>query len=494
MSESADFFKYGRGYALYSQGMTDVGATGTAATKDSPAITASKAVRDDHMIERDTLLIAKAIGAGMTMREYAALHGRVEDAYRQRANRTITNSGYQEQIWRLSETFLRDHRKQEAQPLHYAPNRDGTGKPVEREPGPHLMPPGTLEPPSPSMAELPPIDFAEFWKETLQRSEVPPEKWEKASKSTSESSAGYESAPATKRKGGVLDQVQAGLDAIGIAEPTPFADGINAGISAVRAVTDRKNAGEHLRNAGISLVSAAVPYIGDLAKFRKYGGVAGSGGSKISNFFSGMFGGGGGRRAGNGDGPGGGTDGQGGGASLGSAVGLLGKFAGSIGNLVKAMPPVGIVLAGVVLGIKGFVHWLENTDRASRKIIEDNRALASLNGGVAGAYARLDNQRLLRQIERGREVSGPLGRLTSAQSRFEGARQDLTQPFAKAMIDIQAVIMEVKTLIVQGIDYIEPISELLQQWYGDEKSLQGSRSAFEFSAKQAAARMRQRKL
>lgn len=84
-----------------------------------------------------------------------------------------------------------------------------------------------------------------------------------------------------KGSGNLLDKLQTGMDAVGVADPTPIVDGINAGISVVRAFTDPKNAGTHLVNAGVSAISM-VPYLGDVAKVFKYGGKAAKAGSEAA--------------------------------------------------------------------------------------------------------------------------------------------------------------------------------------------------------------------
>src|SRR5688500_17287538 len=55
--------------------------------------------------------------------------------------------------------------------------------------------------------------------------------------------------PSPSRASTAMDMVQLGLDAVGAAEPTPFADGTNAAISLFRAfVSDPDRRREHLLN------------------------------------------------------------------------------------------------------------------------------------------------------------------------------------------------------------------------------------------------------
>ena len=66
-----------------------------------------------------------------------------------------------------------------------------------------------------------------------------------------------------------IDVFQLGLDAIGVVEPTPIADGANAAISLFRGfISDPSRRQEHLQNAGIS-AAGIIPYVGDVAKLAK---------------------------------------------------------------------------------------------------------------------------------------------------------------------------------------------------------------------------------
>lgn len=94
-----------------------------------------------------------------------------------------------------------------------------------------------------------------------------------AGAAVSSEAAGVSASRPTGRRGIgtiALDSLQAILDGIGVADPTPTVDLANAAISVVRAVGDPERRGEHLTNAGISAVSA-VPYVGDIAKTAKVG-------------------------------------------------------------------------------------------------------------------------------------------------------------------------------------------------------------------------------
>lgn len=513
---SSDFFEYGRGYALYSQGMTDVGAQKDDASQEELIRSA---------IEHDTLLLANAAGKDLSMSEYANIHDAVASLQRQYLDQKITNATYQEKLWSIPDRIKKARSQKKT--THYTPSRDAkTGEPKARKPDADVasVPIETMRKLSPEMGDMPKTDFKEFWDSVVERAGVDPAQYGSTSAGFAErhdrsgprppgdgdveqrsgappvqlgASSNDPSPPASGgKRGGWLDQLQSGLDAIGIVEPTPFADGINAGISGMRALADPKNAGKHLRNAGISLVSAFVPYVGDAAKLAKYGDKIDPQ-TKAGRMLASLGLGGGGSDGGGGsggDGSGSSGSSSSGGRSDSGAGGLIEGALGAIGNLARAMGPVGFAVAGVVLGLKAFVTWMGKVDEAARKTIEGNRHLAQYSGGLAGSYATLDNQRLLRDIERGQQMTGPLGRLTGAQSANEAARQDLFLPFQKLGVDMQAFFPNISTYAIQIIDYLEPISELLQAWYGEEKDKNLATNAAQYMAREANERMAKRRL
>lgn len=71
-----------------------------------------------------------------------------------------------------------------------------------------------------------------------------------------------------------VDKLQTAMDVAGTIDPTPLVDFANATISLGRAAmtSNPQERGYHMKNALISGVSGAIPYIGDLAKVAKYGG------------------------------------------------------------------------------------------------------------------------------------------------------------------------------------------------------------------------------
>jgi hypothetical protein len=517
--DSSDFFQYGRSYALYMQGMTDVGRQ---ASKDLEGneVDAPEYILNPTAVDRHTLLIAKSIGSDLTLAEFKNVRDSVEFLHRQYAERKITNAIFQEKLWAIPDRVTAD-RKSAPKP-HYKPSRDKKGRPVAKQPDAGSVPLEVMQQPAPGMLDaLEPIDFKQFWQEVVAEangvdpsslgssSAVPPGHGSvpvmagappvigRGGGDSSGPDAG--GSPLGGGRGGFVDQIQAGLDAIGILEPTPFADTLNAGISAIRALRDPENAGTHLKNAGISLVSAFVPYVGDAAKLGKYGLHARN--SRAGQVAAGLFGGLGGH-AGGGWGTGGsGGGGQvppggghGGGVGGSGAGGMLQNIAGGFGNLAQAMGPVGFALAGASLGVKKFIDWLGKVDDASQKLINNNRALAQFDGGLAGSYARLDNERLLRQMDRAHELAGPMGRLTQNQSEYEAAKENLLLPFTKLATELQAIKTQIATYAIMFIDSIEPISEIIEWWYGESKDANQAKNVVDFMARQANERMAKRKL
>lgn len=324
---------------------------------------------------------------------------------------------------------------------------------------------------------------------------------------------------------GWMDKIQMGMDAAGVADPTPIVDGVNAGISLVRAFTDPKRAGEHLMNAGISVVSM-VPYIGDLAKLAKYGGkgakaVAGAAkagdaaamtgkvghrsglADAIGGLLGGM-GGGGGAEGGAASGGGNGGGGSGGGI-FGSLFGdgsedgnqagkMLDGFTDKFMDLAKVFGPAAIAVTAAVGGLKLLVDWLKNVDQTSRKMIEDNRELAKYNGNLAASYAKLDRDRLRRDIEASNDMAGPMRRLTAAQSRYEGAQEDLTRPFKRLSTDIQALKTEFATATLVAINLLTPIGKAIDAFYELQKNSDEVRTAAQALARNSENRAKQRRL
>lgn len=472
---ASDFFKYARGYALHQSGELDVG-------KLSPS---TESERKAASVTRDALQLAKAIGTPLSMGQYRELHDSVEAIHEKYLSRTITEADYQRLLWELPDQF-RTKIRQGAGPQqpHYKPSRDQSGQPTNR---PAPIPAPSTQGITPPIGDMPELNFKDVWAEVLSMAGVKDSPGPQQGPATQPQTHGRpvsssEPPPAQTRRGGFLDSIQAGLDAVGVVEPTPFADSANAGISALRALLDPKNAGTHLKNAGISLISAAVPYIGDAAKLAKYdkGGLRGAsgGGGKggdIADRLLGSFGGGG-------------SGGQGAGVG-----GLLSGATESVSGLAKVMGPAGFAIAGATLGLMKMVEWIGKVDESSKKLVENNRELAMYNGMLAGSYATLDHERLQRTIDRSEAMAGPMSRATEARSNFEQAKQDLIQPFELIKTEIATQFLNLGTLILQGIDYLEHFDWLIEQFYGKSEDEKSAKNVLEFMTQQANERMAKRR-
>ena len=167
-----------------------------------------------------------------------------------------------------------------------------------------------------------------------------------------------------------------------------------------------------------------------------------------------------------------------------------------IGNAAVAFGALSLVVVPVVKGIQALTNWLNEVDQASKKLIEDNRELAKYSGTTAVAYANLDRGRIIRQAELSQDMGGALSRLTGAQDRYESAKQDLTMPFEKLSVDLQAFKTEMATNIIKAIDYLEPISEVIEWFYRkyiEKEDKNEARNAVEFLARETEKNFGQRK-
>lgn len=521
-------------------------------------------------IDRDTLQLAKTIGNDLTLEEFKQLRDQVEEVHNRYKDQSagMTNRAKQEAVWSLPEKLKRSN------PTHFSPLRFKDGTPVDLD---HKDPAGTeaklksvpfsqvehdprlrdawqaaqdghlaalMEAGEGIGADLsaalggvspgPQESLTEPLKKLLQPNEPEqswsgqPVGWYKGPSAPTLQSGVKQEAPApmvkaemleegaaiTQLGGGVLDKIQTGMDVAGVADPTPIIDGVNAAISLGRAVTDPKNAGRHLLNAGISAVSM-FPYVGDLAKLGKYGGkaagaaagagtTAAGGAVRVGNqaggqaggigaFVANMFGGGQGGGQGGGGGLGGLFGGAGGGGQGGGAGGV-GNAMSSLGGIAGILGSIGVAATATVGGLKMLINWLKEVDTTSRKMIEENRELAKYNGSLANAYIRLDAERIQRDIEASNDMAGPLGRLTRAQSRYEGTQEELTRPFRQLSTDIQALKTQVATATLKVVEILVPINRVIELWYEFDKDSGEARSAAQALARNAENRAKQRRL
>lgn len=490
---SSEFFKYGRSYALYMQGMTDVGRQAQK-NADGTESDASQEELRRAAIERDALLLGKAVGSGMSLNEFRDMYDRVELLSNHYRDQKITQKVYQEKLWSIPDIVRRERVAGQKAPPHYAPTRDKHGNPVEsKQMAAEHVPVEQMQRLSPEMANLPKPNMKEFWSnmvaganpdESTGTSAVPPghgsvpvRSGAPPMHSSPQQQPGSVGVPSSgKAPGGFMDSIQASLDAIGVVEPTPFADGTNAAISGFRALTDPENAGKHLKNAAISLVSAAFPYVGDSAKLLKYGKGSGFGslgknggglGSVVNAVFGGAAGGGrgGSRPPRTPTGVGGGGSGGGQENPAGGAADAMDSLAARITDFGQVLGPVGFVVLGATAGIKLFVSWLSKIDATARQAIDTNRELAELNGGVGLAYMQLDAERTLRSIKHAREIAGPLSRLTAAQSRSEEAQQEALMPYKKLKMDMDALFAQGLAITIEQLSKLDAIAGGINMLY-----------------------------
>lgn len=289
-----------------------------------------------------------------------------------------------------------------------------------------------------------------------------------------------------KSEGGLLDKVQMGLDAIGVADPTPITDTANAILSIGRAALDKERRKEHLANAGISLVSGFLPYAGDTAKVAKYGRlgyratkakvasqatktVATSGteavarqeirqtkeevrrfGEPIANAL------------------GGGGAGGGGGGPLyppptpdndrprfgdppiqhqqqserdaraeAEGVGLWDRFNG---KLREGAEKVGGLAVKAYLAIEGL-------SLLNRGVLALNRDLREYSGELAASYAEAEHEQIKRNINRASRVGGALGNLQREQDRFDANMLPL-----RSLLETTA--LQLQTFATRGVNYM----------------------------------------
>lgn len=234
----------------------------------------------------------------------------------------------------------------------------------------------------------------------------------------------------------LVDSAQLGLDAVGVADPTPFTDGLNAAISLGRAfITDPERRNEHLQNAAISTVSM-IPYLGDTAKLLK-GGRAAKTVSRTGDMLttaekqqaraelrSGTETVLGATDSGGGSPPGAPPNSPPGSDEpeekkgsqrwsdvMASGVEKAASFAGEVGK-------AGAKIASLVKGLE-----LLNTG-----VLILNRDLAQYNGKIASSYAQSDVRTMQREIGRGKQLEGPLSSLNESQSELKDNISKVTTP------------------------------------------------------------------
>lgn len=259
-----------------------------------------------------------------------------------------------------------------------------------------------------------------------------------------------------------LDWLQLAMDFGGAIEPTPFTDLANAGVSLARAALDPKNAGRHLMNAGISLVST-IPYAGDIAKIGKgYG----KGGKAVGKAFEGfanskagkaayrMFGES--RNAGLGGTGGSGGSGNGRSGSSGESVGGNGPNGGESNTgstsdwLLETLDKYKYVAAGataLIIGFRQLNQWVIKTAESGQALIESQRELAKYSGELSNALAKSDTANVLRDIRKAEYLGASASSLSGAQSAYQDAKAFRDAPGQRTANNFSAMITHLATIV-----------------------------------------------
>lgn len=395
----------------------------------------------------------------------------------------------------------------------------------------NLAPQNITEPTSKSVGDL---SEAEVDENALIPNEQPRVVPTSASSPTSEPQSpttAAENSPQPSAMSSGLDKIQTTLDAVGAAEPTPFADGSNAVISLVRAATEPGRRKEHLSNAAISAISV-IPYVGDLAKASKYGSKAAKStsttaksaptastaqgyGSSVSSVStsslsslvtslafdattssssssasqaanpSALASGGSGSTGGTN----GGSGGSGGpGSPTPPAPGsppagqpgqphqvnlLLTKLWDGLKNVFEKVAPFAGQVANATFAFITFNTALYAANRAQLKL---NENLRLYSGEIQAAYMRLEAGRVMRDVTRARSVEGNLAGLSDAQNRLERAQEEFTRPLQQVVLNLQTKITDGVAAILELVDSVEGITEWMEEFFRKESEQLSSRN------------------
>lgn len=290
--------------------------------------------------------------------------------------------------------------------------------------------------------------------------------------------ARQERGEAEAESGSSLDAVQTALDGVGLAGDAVVpgsgvaADGTNAIVSLIRAASDPKNAGKHLKNAAISTVSM-VPFVGDLAKVFKYGPKAtkaakavGKGGraaestgvsDQVREFLAGEDDSAEETQSGNNGAP---PDGPGSPASDSDNSGsgddgdpLTDRSANVKDKVFEFGSVVGKASAATIAAANSI-------SLMNKAAIEYHRDLVKYNGEIAEAYGQLESERAHRSIRQGAELSDSLSGLVESHSNLEDKLQDFSSPWKVIGADIARILTDILAVGVMIVDFLEPISEI----------------------------------
>jgi len=138
--------------------------------------------------------------------------------------------------------------------------------------------------------------------------------------------------------------------------------------------------------------------------------------------------------------------------------------------------------------------YAKTTELLNRSVLEYHKNISSYNAQTSQAYGELETGRQQRQMQNASDYGGSVANLAGSQNELEEALRDFQSPFTEIAVDIQVVLTEIATAIIQVIDYIEPLSELypvIKAWLGiktDDRNNMMPTGFFDFLKKQADKR------
>ena len=393
----------------------------------------------------------------------------------------------------------------------------------------NLAPQNITEPTSKTVNDLSETEADESPSKPNEQPRVTPSSTSSPTSEPQSPTTAAENSPQPSTMSSGLDKLQTTLDAVGAAEPTPFADGTNAVISLVRAATEPARRKEHLSNAAVSAISV-IPYVGDLAKASKYGSKAAKStstaarsaptasaaqgyGSSVSNVStsslsslvtslafdattssssssashtnnpsasaSGGSGGAGGASGGSG-GPGNPTLPPAPGSPPGGQPGqpqqvnsILTKLWDGLKDVFEKVAPFAGQVANATFAFITFNTALYAANRAQLKL---NENLRLYSGEIQAAYMRLEAGRVMRDVTRARSVEGNLAGLSDAQNRLERAQEEFTRPLQQVVLNLQTKITDGVAAILELVDSVEGITEWMEAFFRKESEQISSRN------------------
>ena len=283
-----------------------------------------------------------------------------------------------------------------------------------------------------------------------------------------------------------LDWLQVGLDGVGVVEPTPFADLANAGVSVGRAFMDPKNAGQHLMNAGISLIST-IPYAGDLAKMAKGYGKGGKAlGKSIEGFASSdlgktaskLFGGakntGVGSQSespsGSGSNPPGGNGGSGASGPppfnpTGSGDANSDEIPSWVQDTIGKFLPLGVVIGSSIAAFRMLNQWVNKTAEQGKVLLEGQREYTQYSGAAGVGFLQYDARETMRKIEEARYLGSSVGDLARSQATLEDSQSVAKRPYDRLFNNIQTEFNYLASGVKKVTTALDPLGNALNTFF-----------------------------